>query len=235
MTTFPPQDEGGYQWILGQGPLGSARDLKNLVNAAREKDMFVMVDFVTTHVGPGPIADKLASSIVNCRVACNLPHVSTRDSEIRGLYQNGLRWLVVVFKFEGLRIDTFGHVQTDFWLGLLSETGGPLLSLLNYPVYFSLNRFHQQRVSDTHSHVWSMFPKLVPRGTFLDKNDDAHFLNQRNDVAVLKNLLACVMLARGVPVTYRGGAHAYDGEKPWRTSFSTNNELYKFLSAVWRT
>ncbi|KAG5974263.1 hypothetical protein E4U55_008264 [Claviceps digitariae] len=265
--------------------LGSAQDLKNLVNAAHEKNMLVMVDVVANHVGPGPISDRspyplnLQSSyhprcaidynnqfsIENCWVA-DLPDVKTRDPVIRSMYYTWVKWLIGEFKFDGMRIDTFRQVERDFWTGFISAAGvfslgevfdgnpglvagyarAPLTSLLNYPIYFPLNRFYQQRGSsqdlvDMHNQVGTMFPDPAALGTFLDNHDNPRFLNQKNDVALLKNALTYVMLARGVPIVYYGTEQAYAGgadpsnrEDLWRTGFNTKSEVYGFLSALSR-
>lgn len=245
--------------------------------------MYVMVDVVANHVGPGSIGDVRPDplnqetsyhppcsidytnqkSIEVCRVASDLPDVRTEDPRIRSLYQAWIKWLVSEYKFDGLRIDTVKHVEKDFWPDFTSAAGvysiGEVLdgdpvyvsgyassmsSLLNYPVYFPLNRFFQQTGSsqdlvDMHNKVGSLFPDPAALGTFLDNHDNARFLGQKNDVSLLKNALTYVMLARGVPILYYGTEQAYAGgadprnrEDLWRSSFDTKSDMYQFLSTL---
>ncbi|PHH88921.1 hypothetical protein CDD83_6883 [Cordyceps sp. RAO-2017] len=148
ITPVVANHDGGYHGYWAQDlysinpRLGSADDLKSLVNAAHEKGMYVMVDVVANHMGPGPIAsnrpaplDQEASyhtpcpidytdqrSIENCRIA-DLPDVKTQDGGIRRLYQDWVRWLVREFGFDGVRIDTVKHVEKDFWPAFAAAAG----------------------------------------------------------------------------------------------------------------
>ncbi|QPG93556.1 hypothetical protein C2857_000729 [Epichloe festucae Fl1] len=201
-------------------------------------------------------------SVDVCRVADNLPDVRTEDPKIRSVYQAWIKWLVSEYKIDGLRIDTVRHVEKDFWPDFTSAAGvysigevfdgdpayvsgyANSMSLLNYPIYFPLNRFFQQTGSsqdlvDMHNRVGSMFPDPAALGTFLDNHDNARFLSQKNDVSLLKNALTYVMLARGVPIVYYGTEQGYAGdadpknrEDLWRSSFNTKSDVYQFLSTV---
>ncbi|KAK2597352.1 hypothetical protein QQS21_006049 [Conoideocrella luteorostrata] len=287
ITPVVANTEGGYHGYWAQdlyavnSKYGSAGDLKNLVNAAHQKNMYVMVDVVANHVGPGPASDKRPeplnkdssyhspcqidynnqTSIENCRIA-NLPDVNTQDSSIRSVYQNWVKWLVHEYKFDGIRIDTVKHVEKEFWPGFTSAAGvysiGEVLSrnatyvsgyagpmaLLNYPIYYPMNNFYQQKGSsqdlvDMHNTIGTVFPDPAALGTFLDNHDNARFLNQNNDASLLKNALTYVILARGVPIVYYGTEQGYAGgddpgnrEDLWRSSFNANSDIYQFLAKV---
>ena len=103
------------------------------------------------------------TSIEQCRIA-SLPDVNTEDGTIRTTYQSWIKWLISEYGFDGIRIDTVKHVHEDFWPGFTSAaavysigevfSGDPdyvvnwapaMSGLLNYPVYYPLNAFYQQK------------------------------------------------------------------------------------------
>ena len=202
------------------------------------------------------------SSVENCRIA-NLPDVNTQKSEIRTLYNTWINWLVKEYQFDGVRIDTVKHVEKDFWPGFSSAAGvysigevfdgnpayvapyAKLMSgLLNYPVYYPMNNFYQQRASpqalvDMMNTVSNTFPDPSALGTFLDNHDNPRWLNSKNDKTLLKNALAYVLLARGIPIVYYGTEQGYAGgadpanrEDLWRSNFNTNADLYQAIKKL---
>lgn len=202
------------------------------------------------------------TSVENCQIS-NLPDLDTQSSTVRTLYQDWIKWLIKEYAFDGVRIDTVKHVEHDYWTGFTSAAGvytigevfdgdpsyvagyaNSMSGLLNYPVYYPLNNFYQQKGSsqalvDMHDKVGSLFPDASAMGTFLDNHDNARFLNQKNDVALLKNSLTYVLLARGVPIVYYGTEQAFSGgadpanrEDLWRSSYSTGSDLYGFIAKV---
>jgi alpha-amylase len=202
------------------------------------------------------------TSVENCQIA-NLPDLNTQSSTIRTLFQTWIKWLVTEYGFDGIRIDTVKHVEKNYWPGFVSAAGvyaigevfdgGPdylapyasvMPGLLNYAIYYPMNNFFQQKGSaqalvDMHNEVSSKFPDPAALGTFLDNHDNARWLNAKNDVTLLKNALAYVVLSRGIPIVYYGTEQAYAGgsdpanrEDLWRSGFNTNSELYKALSRL---
>lgn len=202
------------------------------------------------------------NSIETCWIA-GLPDVNTQNSDIRKLYQDWVSWLVTEYGFDGVRIDTVKHVEKDFWPGFSSAAGvytigevfdgnptyvsgyASLMSgLLNYPMYYPMNNFYQQKGSsqamvDMFNQVSSIFPDPAALGSFLDNHDNARWLNSKNDISLLKNALAYVILARGIPIVYYGTEQGYSGgadpanrEDLWRNSFNTQSEMYKAISKL---
>ncbi|KAJ4158535.1 uncharacterized protein LMH87_009057 [Akanthomyces muscarius] len=202
-------------------------------------------------------------SVETCRVANDLPDLNTTDPKIRSLYIDWIKWLMSTYKFDGVRIDTVKHVEKDFWPDFAWASGSYTIGevfdgdpnyvagysklmggLLNYPVYFHLNRFFQQQNSsqalvDMHNKIGSLVPDATTLGNFLDNHDNARFLNQKKDVSLFKNALTYVMLARGIPIVYYGSEQAYAGggdpgnrEDLWRSGFKTDSDMYKFLQAL---
>lgn len=202
-------------------------------------------------------------SIEVCRVANVLPDLNTTDSAIRKLYQDWVEWLVSTYQFDGVRIDTVKHVEKDYWPNFAETSGvytiGEVFSgdpnylagyaslmggLLNYAIYYPLNRFYQQQNSsqelvDMHNQIGSLVPDPTTLGTFLDNHDNPRFLNQKNDISLFKNALTYVMLARGIPIVYYGSEQGYAGggdpqnrEDLWRSNFNTGSNMYKFLQIL---
>lgn len=202
------------------------------------------------------------NSIETCRIA-GLPDVKTEDETIRTLYKDWIKWLVEEYSFDGIRIDTVKHVEKSFWPGFAEAAGvysigevfdgGPdylagyasvLPGLLNYAIYYPMNRFYQQAGSSQDlanmvDEVSSKFPDPSALGTFLDNHDNARWLNTKNDKTLLKNALAYVILARGIPIVYYGTEQGYAGgndpanrEDLWRSSFSTDAELYQAIKRL---
>ncbi|KAI1362859.1 glycoside hydrolase superfamily [Xylaria arbuscula] len=202
------------------------------------------------------------NSIEMCQIA-GLPDVNTESSEIQTLYQEWISYLVSEYSFDGVRIDTVKHVNKEFWPGFSSAAGvytigevfdggvdylagyADLMSgLLNYAIYYPMNRFYQQTGSsqdivDTHDQISSAFPDPSALGTFLDNHDNPRWLNAKNDNTLLKNALAYVILARGIPIVYYGTEQAYAGgadpanrEDLWRSGFNTDSDLYQAISKL---
>lgn len=87
-----------------------------------------------------------------------------------------------------------------------------------------------------HSRIDTEFPDPTALGTFLDNHDNERWLSQKNDVPLLKNNLAYVILARGIPIVYygteqgfAGGADPDNREDLWRSDFNTDSDLYKTI------
>ncbi|ORX98302.1 glycoside hydrolase superfamily [Clohesyomyces aquaticus] len=202
------------------------------------------------------------SSVEQCEIA-NLPDVDTTKTEIRTLYQNWIKSLVGNYSFDGVRIDTVKHVEKDFWPGFSSAAGvysigevfdgdpayvsgyaSLMPGLLNYPIYYPMNNFYQQKGSaqamvDMHNTISNSFPDPTALGTFLDNHDNPRWLNQKNDASLLKNALAYVILSRGIPIVYYGTEQGYSGgadpanrEDLWRSNFNTNSDLYKAIAKL---
>jgi alpha-amylase len=203
------------------------------------------------------------NSIETCQIG-GLPDINTQSSAVRTALNSWVTWLVSEYKFDGLRVDTVKHVEKDFWPGFASAAGvysigevwsgdpdylagydGLLGGLLNYAVYYPMNRFYQQQSTSSQElvnmidTVSDLFADPTVLGTFLDNHDNPRWLNAKNDQSLLKNALAFVMLARGIPIVYYGTEQSYAGgadpanrEDLWRSSFSTSSDLYQALSRL---
>merc|ERR1719468_532319 len=132
--------DGGYHgywarnWENLNSNFGSADDLKNLVKAAHDKDMWVMVDVVANHSGPvGDDFDQIyplnkaehyhndcdidwndQGSVEYCRLA-GLPDLNQDNSYVRQYLKDWVKGIVDEYSFDGIRIDTIPEVSKDFW------------------------------------------------------------------------------------------------------------------------
>ncbi|KAI6781625.1 Alpha-amylase A type-like protein [Emericellopsis cladophorae] len=121
---------------------GTANDLKSLVNAAHDKDMYVMIDVVANHMGAGDVSSYRPeplnqqssyhsacgidygnqNSIEQCWIA-GLPDIKTSDSNIRRVLNEWISWFVGEYGFDGVRLDTVKHVEKDFWADFSKAAG----------------------------------------------------------------------------------------------------------------
>ncbi|TLD22178.1 hypothetical protein PspLS_07882 [Pyricularia sp. CBS 133598] len=201
-------------------------------------------------------------SVERCRLS-NLPDLKTEDPKIRTLLTDWIKWLVSEFKVDGLRIDTVKHVEKGFWSGFAWASGvytlGEVYSedvkylagydktmagFFNFPVYKSLGRYLQQGKSpqalvDSHDNITRQFSDPTTLANFLDSHDDPRWLSKNRDAALLKNALAYVLLARGIPVIYygteqgfSGGADPWNREDLWRSRYRTDGDLYRAISRL---
>lgn len=201
-------------------------------------------------------------SIESCWIA-GLPDINTRNPEVRSALNQWIGWFVDEYGFDGLRLDTVKHVEKDFWpdfawssgvytigevwdgnpeylAGYASLMGG----LLDYGIYYPMNRFYQQTGSvedlvNMHDRISSLFPDPAALGTFMDNHDNARWLSQKNDVTLLKNCLAYVILSRGIPIVYYGTEQGYAGgddpknrEDLWRSNFNEEADIYQAISRL---
>ena len=132
--------DGGYHgywarnWEGVNTNFGSADDLKNFVNAAHAKGIWVMVDVVANHVGPvGTNYSQIypfnssdhyhsncdinwndQGSVENCRLA-GLPDLNQSNGFVRQYLKDWVKGIVNTYGFDGIRIDTIPEVPKDFW------------------------------------------------------------------------------------------------------------------------
>ncbi|KAA8902719.1 glycoside hydrolase superfamily [Sphaerosporella brunnea] len=148
ITPIVENTDGGYHgyWAKDIYNLntnyGSADDLKSLISAVHAKGMYIMIDVVANHMGPGAFSTLTPFDIASdfhdycvisnynnqtdvevCRITSDLPDVKTTDSGVRSTYQSWIKDLVSTYSIDGLRIDTVKHVEKDFWSGFVSAAG----------------------------------------------------------------------------------------------------------------
>jgi len=125
----------GKNWEEINSHFGSADDLKNLVKAAHNKGIWVMVDVVANHVAPiGQDFSQIyplnksehyhtdcqitnwndQAQVEYCRLA-DLPDLNQDNSYVRQYLKDWIHDLVQTYDFDGIRIDTIPEVPKDFW------------------------------------------------------------------------------------------------------------------------
>ncbi|KAH7361461.1 alpha-amylase A type-3 [Plectosphaerella cucumerina] len=202
------------------------------------------------------------NSIETCWIA-GLPDINTSNPDVRTAFHDWVRWFVREYGFDGLRFDTVKHVEKSFWPDFAWASGvytigevwdgnpdylagyaGLMAGLLDYAIYYPMNRFYQQtggaqELVNMHDRLNGLLPDPTAMGTFLDNHDNARWLNQKNDVSLLKNCLAYVILSRGIPIVYYGTEQGYAGgndpanrEDLWRSGFNTNSDLYRAIARL---
>ncbi|KAM0319257.1 hypothetical protein ACHAPQ_010390 [Fusarium lateritium] len=202
------------------------------------------------------------NSIEQCEIA-GLPDLNTGSAAVKKVLNDWIKWLVAEYSFDGIRIDTVKHVEKAFWPDFQKAAGvyavgevwdgSPdylagyakvMPGLLNYAMYYPMNRFYQQKgdpqpVVDMHNEISNKFDDPTVLATFIDNHDNARWLSQKDDKSLLKNALAFVILARGIPIVYYGTEQGYAGgndpanrEDLWRSKFDTNSDLYQTISRL---
>ncbi|KAF3916162.1 Alpha-amylase [Arthrobotrys entomopaga] len=218
-----------------------------------------MVDVVVNHMGQGDISTFTPFSndtfyhpyclikdysnqdqVEKCRFAGDLPDIKTEDSMVRKIFNDWVTGLVQTYAFDGLRIDTARHVEKEFYMGFLEAAGNPYAIgevFQGDPNYIQSASFRD--LVNTHNTISQDFkdPRLL--GTFIDNHDVPRFMSQTSDTVRLKNALAYVILARGIPIVYYGTEYGYMGksdpenrEDLWRMGYDTSGDVWKFIKTL---
>lgn len=130
---------------------GGFDDLKHLVDEAHKRNIKVLLDVVYNHAGYGSSYESrrtpdgqrwLRAGEGNCEVdpvtcsVAGLPDFRTELPEVRDYLLNANIGLAKQAGVDGFRLDTFKHVETDFWLEhrrrTQAEFGGNFFLLAEY-------------------------------------------------------------------------------------------------------
>lgn len=122
---------------------GTPQELKDLINAAHDKGIWVMVDVVANHVGPvGMDFSKInpfnsdshyhsrcqinnwdnQTEVEYCRLA-DLPDLDQNNSYVRQTLLDWIKNLITEYGFDGIRIDTVPEIHPDFWAAFADAAG----------------------------------------------------------------------------------------------------------------
>eukprot|EP01015_Nassula_variabilis_P011176 TRINITY_DN1906_c0_g1_i16.p1 TRINITY_DN1906_c0_g1~~TRINITY_DN1906_c0_g1_i16.p1 ORF type:complete len:412 (+),score=80.11 TRINITY_DN1906_c0_g1_i16:75-1310(+) len=126
---------------------GTEEDLKALVDDCHKRDVWVMVDVVTNHIGPlkehnysqifpfnkpeyyhNSCEIKQEDYLYNQQIVedCwlhDLPDLNQSHPFVREQLNQWIRWLVDTFKFDGIRISSIPNVPKDFWVEFVQSAG----------------------------------------------------------------------------------------------------------------
>uniref|UniRef100_UPI001262AC45 Alpha-amylase n=1 Tax=Rhizomucor pusillus TaxID=4840 RepID=UPI001262AC45 len=148
ISPIPKNSDGGYHgyWATDfyqlNSNFGDESQLKALIQAAHERDMYVMLDVVANHAGPTSdgysgytfgdaslyhpkctIDYNDQTSIEQCWVADELPDIDTENSDNVAILNDIVSGWVGNYSFDGIRIDTVKHIRKDFWTGYAEAAG----------------------------------------------------------------------------------------------------------------
>ncbi|XP_013396432.1 acid alpha-amylase [Lingula anatina] len=203
-----------------------------------------------------------AHEVEYCRLA-ELPDLNQDNSYVRETLKAWIHNLVQTYGFDGIRIDTIPEVKPQFWNEFGQSSGvfqigevdngdpdydspfqGPLTSVLNYPMYWTLRNVFQQKsagmrtIGDRLREEAAKFKDMTVLGGFVDNHDNPRFLSINKDWTSLKNALAYTLMARWIPIVYYGTEQAYAGgndpynrESLW-PNYNTNHLMYQFIAQV---
>ncbi|KAI3394402.1 hypothetical protein diail_2814 [Diaporthe ilicicola] len=172
-----------------------------------------------------------------------LPDVKTEDPVVRDMFQDWIRDTVDKYSVDGLRLDTYKHVERSFWPGFIDAAGVFSLAeyldgdpanyvsdlvpsdeegVLNYPTFYWIRRIFQNPLTWMTELVQGMEKmRNGPIATtlmapFIENHDNARFASLTGDIALTKNALAFTLLFDGIPIIYQGQEQHFSGQNdPW--------------------
>merc|ERR1712000_390786 len=85
------------------------------------------------------------------------------------------------------------------------QVQGALDGTLNYPMYWALRHAFQEKssmwgISQTWKQATAAFKDMSLLGLFVDNHDNPRFLSVNNDMTSLRNALAWILFADGIPI-----------------------------------
>ncbi|EGD72064.1 hypothetical protein PTSG_00083 [Salpingoeca rosetta] len=197
-----------------------------------------------------------------CRLA-NLPDLAQENSFVATTLQNWVLDVINRYNIDGLRFDTVLEVPVDIWKAYAApikqytvgevDNGDPALNAqfqgaldatLNYPMYWTLRHVFQEgqsasMIHDSLQQQRSTFTDISVLALFLDNHDNPRFLNIRNDYCALRNALAYILFAEGIPIIYYGTEQGFAGgndpanrEDLWRSNYDTSAPVFQFIATL---
>ncbi|KAF1978805.1 glycoside hydrolase family 13 protein [Bimuria novae-zelandiae CBS 107.79] len=248
------------------GNFGSAEDLKGLAKALHDRNMFLMLDVVANHMAFDGNARSIDYSSFNpfnnrsffhdvCFITdwtnvtqiqqCwlggevdPLPDLNTTSPIVRDEWRTWVNSLVANYSIDGIRVDTAQNIEQSFFPSFGKAAG-------RYPAYYTSVWFFNNTRATSGNIVYdfyntSIFCKdtsLV--GEFMENHDKPRFASYTDDMSLVKNNVAYVMLKDGIPIIYQGQEQHYKGgddpfnrEAIWFSGYNTDAELYKFTKQM---
>ena len=200
--------------------------------------------------------------VQHCRLA-NLPDLNQDNSYVRSYLKNWIKNIVQKYKIDGVRIDTIPEVDKSFWaeyaksagvftigeafdgrLGYVAQYQGPVNSMLNYPLYYTIldvfaygKSMYELRTSL--QNIKNAFKDHMALGNFVDNHDNPRFLNRNGNYKRLMNALAFIIFGEGIPIVYYGTEQGFNQPNDpynrmplWTTKLNTKSYLYQVIKTM---
>ncbi|KAL1862639.1 hypothetical protein Daus18300_008437 [Diaporthe australafricana] len=168
-----------------------------------------------------------------------LPDIKTEDPVVRDIFQEWISDTVEKYNVDGLRLDTYKHVERSFWPDFIDAAGVFSLAefldgdpasynnsellpsdegVLNYPTFYWIRRIFQNPLTWMTELVQGM--EKMRNGAihtnlmapFFENHDDSRFASIVGDMALTKNALAFTLLFDGIPIIYQGQEQHFSGQ-----------------------
>ncbi|KAL1883834.1 hypothetical protein VTK73DRAFT_7622 [Phialemonium thermophilum] len=117
--------------------------------------------------------------------------------------------------------------------------------LLDYPSYYWITQAFQSTSGSIYTlanginTLKGLARNTSVYGSFLENHDQKRFPSLTQDMALTKNAIAFTILKDGIPIIYQGQEQYYSGgdvpnnrEAIWLSGYSTNSELYKWITVL---
>jgi alpha-amylase len=169
-----------------------------------------------------------------------LPDLNTENEFVASTFYTWIRDIVAKYDFDGIRIDTFRHVQKPFWTNYTRSSGvysvGEVATsetdyvgsytyyangVLHYPLYFALNvtfrddpqwRQSMRVLEQQVQENGKYFKDTTLCGVFLDNHDRVRFLNYTQNPTRIQNALVYLLFSDGIPMLYYGTEQNFTGK-----------------------
>lgn len=193
-----------------------------------------------------------------------LPDLNTTSPTVRNEWNTWIKSLVSNYSIDGIRVDTAQNIEESFFPSFGKAAGvfalGEVASyytqyacnyqnymdgILGYPAYYtSVWFFNDTRATSTNmlydfynTSVLCRDTSLV--GEFMENHDKPRFASYTDDMSLVKNNIAYVMLKDDIPIIYQGQEQHYKGgndplnrEAIWLSGYRTDADLYKFIKQM---
>ncbi|KAJ4299583.1 hypothetical protein N0V90_004829 [Kalmusia sp. IMI 367209] len=193
-----------------------------------------------------------------------LPDLNTTSPAVRNEWNTWIKSFVSNYTIDGIRIDTAQNIEQSFFPPFGEAAGvfalGEVASyytqyacnyqkyidgILGYPAYYtSVWWFNNTKAISTNMlydfyNTSALCKDTSLVGEFMENHDKPRFASYTDDMSLVKNNIAYIMLKDGIPIIYqgqeqhyRGGNDPYNREAIWLSGYNTDAELYKFIKQL---
>lgn len=193
-----------------------------------------------------------------------LPDLNTTSPQVRTEWNTWIKSLVSNYSIDGIRVDTAQNIEESFFPSFGKAAGvfalGEVASyytqyacnyqkymdgILGYPAYYTSVWFFNDTRAYSTNMLYDFYntsalcrdTSLV--GEFMENHDKPRFASYTEDMSLVKNNIAYIMLKDGIPIIYQGQEQHYKGgddpfnrEAIWLSGYNTDAELYRFIKQM---